>query len=117
MTEIELNEQIEKLLTEEPLLPDKDRTTSARRREIGIRKRDALMRKVSRHYVPFGPYVHYEFEGKTLLHSGFYIMYPRKTKARKFYKRLTSKRLRHATEVQRKGNQYRLVLDYWWELD
>ena len=71
MTEIELNKKIENLLTESaPRQP-------SRRREMRIRKNDALMRIVTRKYVPHAGYIDYGFDGDTLLHSGKYIKYPK----------------------------------------
>ena len=77
MTEIELNEQIERLLTESATGQPSRRTGSAYRREMRIRKNDALMRIVTRRYVPHAGYIDYGFDGDTLLHSGKYIKYPR----------------------------------------
>jgi hypothetical protein len=48
MTEIELNEKIESLLTESAPRQPSRRTGSAYRREMRIRKNDALMRIVTR---------------------------------------------------------------------
>ena len=78
MTEIELNEKIENLLTESAPGQPSRRTGSAYRREMRIRKNDALMRIVTRRYVPHAGYIDYGFDGDTLLHSGKYIKYPKK---------------------------------------
>lgn len=77
MTEIELNEEIENLLTESAAGQPSRRTGSAYRREMRIRKNDALMRIVTRKYVPHAGYIDYGFDGDTLLHSGKYIKYPK----------------------------------------
>ena len=77
MTEIELNEKIENLLTESAPRQPSRRTGSAYRREMRIRKNDALMRIVTRKYVPHAGYIDYGFDGDTLLHSGKYIKYPK----------------------------------------
>ena len=76
MTEIELNKKIENLLTESVPRQPSRRTGSAYRREMRIRKNDALMRIVTRKYVPHAGYIDYGFDGDTLLHSGKYIKYP-----------------------------------------
>ena len=57
MTEIELNEKIENLLTESAPRQPSRRTGSAYRREMRIRKNDALMRIVTRRYVPHAGYI------------------------------------------------------------
>ena len=72
MTEIELNKKIENLLTESAPRQPSRRTGSAYRREMRIRKNDALMRIVTRKYVPHAGYIDYGFDGDTLLHSGKY---------------------------------------------
>lgn len=77
MTEIELNKKIENLLTESVPRQPSRRTGSAYRREMRIRKNDALMRIVTRKYVPHAGYIDYGFDGDTLLHSGKYIKYPK----------------------------------------
>ena len=77
MTEIELNKKIENLLTESVPRQPSRRTGSAYRRELRIRKNGALMRIVTRRYVPHAGYIDYGFDGNTLLHSGKYIKYPR----------------------------------------
>lgn len=77
MTEIELNEKIENLLTGSATRQPSRRTDSAYRREMRIRKNDALMRIVTRRYVPHAGYIDYGFDGNTLLHSGKYIKYPK----------------------------------------
>ena len=63
MTEIELNEKIENLLTESVPRQPSRRTGSAYRREMRIRKNDALMRIVTRRYVPHAGYIDYGFDG------------------------------------------------------
>lgn len=117
MTEIELNEKIERLLTEQKPSGLVKQIDTAYRREMSVRKNDERMREISRHYIPRGPFVSWEFEGTTLYHSGYYIKYPRNSKEKKLLKRLTNKRCRRAAELPRKGLQYRRLLDYWWILD
>ena len=63
MTEIELNKKIENLLTESAPRQPSRRTGSAYRREMRIRKNDALMRIVTRRYVPHAGYIDYGFDG------------------------------------------------------
>ena len=89
MTEIELNEKIENLLTESATRQPSRRTGSAYRREMRIRKNDALMRIVTRRYVPHDGYIDYGFDGDTLLHSGKYIKYPKNSNCQRWMKRGT----------------------------
>lgn len=117
MTEIELNEKIESLLTESDSIQPVRRTGTAYRREMGVRKNDKRMRAISRHYIPRGPFVDWGFDGSTLLHSGYYIKYPRNSKEKKLRKRLTSKRVRRELSLPLKWKQYQRLLDYWWILD
>lgn len=117
MTEIELNEQIERLLTEPAYIRSVRQTGSAYRREMGVRKSDKRMQAISHHYIPRGPFVNWSFDGSTLFHSGYYIKYPRSSKEKKLLKKLTSKRVRRALDLPMKGKQYRRLLDYWWMLD
>ena len=117
MTEIELNEQIERLLTEPAYIRSVRQTGPAYRREMGVRKSDKRMQAISHHYIPRGPFVNWSFDGSTLFHSGYYIKYPRSRKEKKLLKKLTSKRVRRALDLPMKGKQYRRLLDYWWILD
>lgn len=87
MTEIELNKKIENLLTESAAGQPSRRTGSAYRREMRIRKNDALMRIVTRRYVPHAGYIDYGFDGDTLLHSGKYIKYPKNSNCQRWMKR------------------------------
>jgi len=117
MTEIELNEQIECLLTDQAPQGSTRPTGAAYRREMLVRKNDVRMRAISRHYIPRGPFVDWSFDGTTLLHSGYYIKCPHSSKEKKLLKRLTNKRCRREWRLPLKGQQYRRLLDYWWILD
>ena len=103
MTEIELNEKIENLLTESAPRQPSRRTGSAYRREMRIRKNDALMRIVTRKYVPHAGYIDYGFDGDTLLHSGKYIKYPKNSNCQRWMKRETSRKFRNCRDLPRKG--------------
>jgi len=117
MTEIELNEQIERLLSETEQPQVTKQKGRAYRREMRERKNDKKMQNISWRYLPRGPYVSAWFDGKTLLHSGCYIRYPRNSKERKMLKRLSEKQCRRSAHLPRKGKKYRRLLDYWWILD
>ena len=116
MTEIELNERIESLLTESAQPSVSRRSGTAYRREMRIRKNDRLMRIVTRSYVPHAGYIDYGFNGETLLHSGKYIKYPKNSNCQRWIKRETSRRFRNCMDIPSKGNYYRRLFDYWWTL-
>lgn len=116
MTEIELNEQIESLLTEPDSQPLSRQTGMAYRREMKVRKNDRLRRIVTRSYVPHAGYIDYGFDGDTLLHSGKYIKYPKNSNCQRWIKRETSRRFRNCKELPPKGNYYRRLFDYWWTM-
>ena len=100
MTEIELNEKITNLLSENPTQQKQSRRPYAR--ENRVKKDDR--------YVDCG------FDSTTLLHSGKYIKYPKHSHCQRWMKRLTSKKTRRCTDLVRKGNEYRRLFDYWWTL-
>ncbi len=114
MTEIELNEQIASLLSENPIQQKQSRRPYIR--ENRVRKDDRLMRIVQRHYMPHAGYVDWGFDGTTLLHSGKYIKYPKNSNCQRWMKRLTSKKTRRRCDLAKKGNEYRRLFDYWWTL-
>lgn len=118
MTEIKLSEKIETLLNDIPTQQKPNRSYDVyMRREIKIRKNDRLMRIITQHYIPHSGYINSGFDGKTLHHSGKYIMYPKNSNRQRWMKRLTSKRVRHCSYITGKGNQYRREFDYLWNLD
>ena len=116
MTEIELNERIESLLTESALNHPSRRSGTAYRREMRVRKNDRLMRIVTRSYIPHAGYIDYGFDGDTLLHSGKYIKYPKNSNCQRWIKRETSRRFRNCKNLPKKGNHYRRLFDYWWTM-
>jgi len=116
MTEIELNERIDALLSENPTQQKEGQSSRPHSREMRVHKDDRLLRIISRHYVPHAGYVDWGFDGRTLLHSGKYIKYPKNSNCQRWMKRLTSKKARRCPELMGKGNQYRRLFDYWWTL-
>lgn len=86
------------------------------RRCIAVRKDDRLLGIIKKRYIPHAGYVDWGFDGRTLLHSGKYIKYPKNSNAQRWMKRLTSKKARRYSQLARKGNQYRRLFDYWWAL-
>lgn len=116
MTEIELNEKIEALLIDPGPQRPARRTGTAYRREMRVRKNDALMRIITRSYVPHAGYIDYGFDGDTLLHSGKYIKFPKNSNCQRWIKRETSRKFRNCPDLPKKGNSYRRLFDYWWTL-
>lgn len=115
MTETELNERIETLLTETPVQLRAGQSIWIRR-EMKARKNDRLLRIIRRRYMPWAGYVDWDFNGSTLLHSGKYIKFPKNSNCQRWMKRLTSKKVRRCPELKGKGNYYRCLFDYWWTL-
>ena len=114
MTEIELNEKITNLLSENPTQQKQSRRPYAR--ENRVKKDDRLLRIIQRYYIPHAGYVDCGFDSTTLLHSGKNIKYPKHSHCQRWMKRLTSKKTRRCTDLVRKGNEYRRLFDYWWTL-
>lgn len=87
------------------------------RHRKGQEKSDRLLSIVQLSgYAPHRGYVDWNFEGKTLLHTGFYIKYPKNSKRQHWLKRASSKKVRTCPYLPQKGNGYRKVFDYRWEL-
>ena len=117
MTEIELNKRIETLLTERPIQPKSTPASIYSRQEIKVRKDDRLLKIMNYGgYAPHVGYVDWGFDGRTLLHTGKYIKYPKNSNCQRWMKRLTSKKTRRNSELTGKGNQYRRLFDSWWTL-
>lgn len=118
MTETELNEQLAALLEKSEEEPGHQRRTGRQyRRWKGQEKSDrrlAIVRLSG--YAPHRGYVDWDFEGKTLLHTGYYIKYPKNSKCQRWLKRESNKKVRACSGLPQKGNGYRKVFDYWWEL-
>ena len=112
----EIEKQIEQLMSDDILACNQRRSGRAYRRQMRIRKTDRLMKIVTRHYIPHAGYIDYGFDGKTLYHSGKYIKYPQNSKAQRYLKRSSNKKVRKTILSPGKSNQYRKAFDYWWEL-
>lgn len=67
-------------------------------------------------YAPHRGYIDWGFSGRTLLHTGKYIKYPKNSNCQRWIKRETSLRIRRCRDVPAKGNYYRRLFDYWWTL-
>ena len=118
MTETELNEQLAALLEKSEKEPDRQRRTGRQyRRRKGQEKSDRMLAIIrTAGYGPHRGYVDWDFEGRTLLHTGKYIKYPKNSKCQRWLKRVSSKKVRAYPYLPQKGNGYRKVFDYWWSL-
>lgn len=118
MTEIELNEQIAALLENSEKKPSCQRRTDRQyRRRKGQEKSDRLLAIIQLPgYAPHRGYVDWGFDGRTLLHTGKYIKYPKNSNCQRWIKRVTSKKVRAYPCFPQKGNSYRKVFDSWWTL-
>lgn len=118
MTETELNEQLA------ALLENSEKETSCWRQTGRLYRRRKEQEKSDRllaiiqtaRYGPHRGYVDWDFQGKTLLHTGKYIKYPKNSKCQRWLKRVSSKKVRVCRNLPQKGNGYRKVFDYWWEM-
>ena len=118
MTEPELNERLAALWENSEKNPSCRRWTGRQyRRRKGQEKSDRLLAIIqTARYGPHRGYVDWDFEGKTLLHTGKYIKYPKNSKCQRWLKRVSSKKVRAYPYLPQKGNGYRKVFDYWWSL-
>ena len=118
MTETELSEKIAGL-TENGDYTTHHALNSRRRlrRVDAIKKSDRLLRIINYGgYAPHLGYIDWGFDGKTLLHTGKYIKYPKNSNCQRWIKRETSGRVRNCKDIPPKGNFYRHLFDYWWTL-
>lgn len=118
MTEIELNKQLAMLLENPEKEPSHLHRTGGRyRRRKRQEKTDRRLAIIQLSgYAPHRGSVDWDFEGKTLLHTGKYIKYPKNSKRQRWLKRVSSKKVRACPCLPQKGNGYRKVFDYWWAL-
>ncbi len=119
MTETELNGRIAALAANEAAgdrLKEKEKVR--RRRKAEIRKGDRWLH-IARDWGrnPHAGYIERSFTARTLVHSGRYITYFKSSRSRVDLKQETSaaaRRYRYDFPV--KGNSYRRLIDFWWEL-
>lgn len=118
MTETALNERIAELQENESEAAHQRQKARRRlRRGTNIRKTDELLRIINYGgYAPHRGYIDWGFCGRTLLHTGKYIKYPKNSNCQGWIKRETSRRIRKCSDVPVKGNYYRRLFDYWWTL-
>ena len=117
MTETELSERIAELLNESGATHQKEKCRRRNRRINKICKNDALLQIINYGgYAPHRGYIDWGFDGRTLLHTGKYIKYPKNSNCQKWMKRETGRRVRNCRDIPTKGNYYRRLFDYWWTL-
>ena len=117
MTEIELNERISKLLTERPCIPAASRFALRRRKEFQTVAK--LISVVLRSYCPWIGYVEGEYDpiSDEVIPTASYVKRPKNSHWKGCLKRSTSKRARKEPWLPMKGNYYRKLREYEWELD
>lgn len=120
MTEIELNERLAALgesLDKNQTVYGQRRTGRRYRRRKGQEKSDRRLTIIQLSgYAPHRGYVDWCFEGRTLLHTGKHIKYPKNSNCQRWLKRVSGKKVRAYPCLPQKGNGYRKVFDYWWTL-
>ena len=118
MTETALNERIAELQENESEAAHQRQKARRRlRRGTNIRKTDDLLRIINYGgYAPHRGYINWGFSGRTLLHTGKYIKYPKNSNRQRLCKKASNARVRRYMDLPSKGNSYRRVFDYWWTL-
>lgn len=119
MTEQELNNRIAEIL--ESTKAENGcgcRTGRQYRRSQSIRHSDRLLFLIQHSgYAPNMGYIIGDYEGiTTLLHSGLHIQYMKSSSRQQYLKRKGNRKVRKYRCLPKKGNLYRKVFDYWWEL-
>lgn len=91
------------------------KSTRRRRRREKVLRDDRLLRIINYGgYHPNVGYIDWGFDGKTLLHSGKYIKYPKNSSRQNEAKRISRRAERRCDDVPVKGNYYRRLFAYWW---
>ena len=117
MTESELREKIAGLVeneSSEAHLRSKNRRRLRRVRDI--QKSDGLLHIINYgNHATYRRYIDWGFDGRTLLHTGKYIKYPKNSRSQSWIKLETSRRIRSCRNAPAKGNFYRrLIANYLW---
>ena len=95
--------------------PQSSKSTRRRRRREKALRDDRLLRIINYGgYHPNVGYVDWGFDGKTLLHSGKYIKYPKNSSRQNEAKRISRRAERRCEDAPVKGNYYRRLFSYWW---
>lgn len=116
MTEIELSRQID-ALSKSPVDHRMRKIRRSQRKYQGQQKDDRLLSLVRLPgYFPYRGYLTCDVSTRSLLHTGVYIKYPKSSNRQRFLKRQSAKKVRK-NPLYGKGNHYRRIFDYSWELD
>lgn len=119
MTEQELNSRIAEILESTKVENGCGRRTGRQyRRSQSVRHTDRLLFLIQHSgYAPNMGYIVGDYERiATLLHSGLHIQYMKSSRRQQYLKRNGNRKVRKYRCLPKKGNQYRKVFDYWWEL-
>lgn len=114
MTESELREKIVGLVENESAEARQESKGRRRMRRIqSVQKSVRLLRIINYGgYAPHRGYIDWGFDGRTLLHTGKYIKYPKNSRSQSWIKLETSRRIRSCRNAPAKGNFYRRLFDY-----
>lgn len=97
--------------------PGRRKTGRAYRMDKSRQKVNRLRRIIaSGGYNPMIGHIDYGFVDGVWQEVGNHIKYPRNSNAQRFLKRQSNKIVRRHTGKIPKGNSYRKLFDYWWEL-
>lgn len=91
------------------------RTGRAYRRRMHRKNIQKYRNRDSRGWSIFGPHIHGHWDGDEYI-LGTYVEYPKSSKNKVFYKRVSNKKARRSKDIPPKGNGYRKVFDYWWTI-
>lgn len=119
MTEQELSERIAEILESTKTENGCGRRTGRQyRRSQSIRHSDRLLFLIQHSgYAPHMGYIIGDYERiTTLIHSGLHVQYMKSSSRQQYLKRKGNRKVRKYRCLPKKGNQYRKVFDYWWEL-
>ncbi len=89
-------------------------------RRMMTKHKDQRLRRMirqERRYDPYRGYIDWDFADGVWQETGKYIKYPKNSNRQQYLKKLSSHRVRRYPFLPPKGNHYRRVFDYWWELD
>ena len=89
-------------------------------RRLMTKRKDQRLRNMIRQerwYYPYRGYFDWGFVDGVWQEVGKYVKYPRNSNRQQYLKKLSSRRVRRYPYLPPKGNHYRRVFDYWWELD
>lgn len=118
MTETEMNEKIAVLLENDTAKEHQKRKARRRLQRIWQRQRNDRLLRILDHggYAPHRGYVDGWFDDQMQWHTGNYIKYPKNSNCQRLLKRETSRCTRRCRRILPKGNYYRRLFDYWWNM-